>query len=212
MRCWFFRLACGFVLSCCLHAVADAAGADIALVLSERGPAYEEQAQACEYGLFIGEAELLEDLAWRLREDDAVLTVRIADRDGCIWVQFGPSTQLPALDVASEGSLRRTRDILFISEPVRSRPLSLATDALGEAQPLTGLANRIEFGIQVHKALRSAIEEGRRHTLVCMNLDQFKVVNDTSGHQAGDELLRQLAAQIKQAMRSTDVFASPAPA
>ena len=40
-----------------------------------------------------------------------------------------------------------------------------------------------------------------------MDLDQFKVVNDASGHKAGDDLLRQLSAQLKQALRSTDVLA-----
>lgn len=300
---------------------------DMDRAIEDQGQVMARQlAQACEYGLFIGDADLLQDLAHGLRKNDAVLTVRIADRDGRVWVQFGPSTRLPALDIASEGSLSRDHDMLFISEPVRSKPLLIAIDELGEARPqtvgqvtlgisleptrarqrqillnsfllttavliaailmalrlgrdivrpigllaqavekigqgnlhvrlggelggeftilgqgitrmaeelrgfyetlqsriqeataklswqashdpLTGLTNRVEFGVQVDKALRSAMEDGRRHTLVFMDLDQFKVVNDTSGHKAGDELLRQLSAQLRQALRSTDVLA-----
>lgn len=300
---------------------------DMDQAIEEQGLAMARQlAQACEYGLFIGEEGLLEDLAQGLRKNDVVESVRIADRYGRVWVQHGPASQLPALDLASNGSLLRTRDVLYISAPVRSEPLRIATDVLGEAlpqtvgmvtlgisleptrarqrqillnsflltsavlvaailmalrlgrdivrpigllaqtvekigqgnllvrpegdlggefsileqgitrmaeelrglyetlqsriqeataklswqashDPLTGLVNRAEFGVQVDKALRSAIEDGRRHTLVFMDLDQFKVVNDTSGHKAGDELLRQLSAQLKQALRSSDVLA-----
>ena len=111
---------------------------DMDQAIEDQGQAMARQlAQACEYGLFIGEAALLEDLAQGLSKNDAVKTVRIADRYGRVWVQLGAPAQLPAVDLTSEGSLLRTRDALFISEPVRSKPLLIATDVLGEAQSQT---------------------------------------------------------------------------
>ncbi|MDH5455781.1 MAG: EAL domain-containing protein, partial [Gammaproteobacteria bacterium] len=73
---------------------------------------------------------------------------------------------------------------------------------------LTGLINRREFENRIATALegiRSNTEES--HALLYIDLDQFKVVNDTFGHTAGDALLRQLSEQIQAKIRSTDVIA-----
>ncbi|WP_018953602.1 EAL domain-containing protein [Thioalkalivibrio sulfidiphilus] len=72
---------------------------------------------------------------------------------------------------------------------------------------LTGLINRREFEERVREALESARRSGRSHALCYIDLDQFKVVNDTCGHVAGDELLRQLAAALPRHIRDTDTLA-----
>jgi diguanylate cyclase (GGDEF)-like protein/PAS domain S-box-containing protein len=72
---------------------------------------------------------------------------------------------------------------------------------------LTGLINRFEFESRLEAALEGAREQGKRHTLFYMDLDQFKVVNDTCGHVAGDELLKQLAARLHARTRKTDTLA-----
>jgi diguanylate cyclase (GGDEF)-like protein/PAS domain S-box-containing protein len=72
---------------------------------------------------------------------------------------------------------------------------------------LTGLINRLEFESRLEAALESVRETGKRHTLFYMDLDQFKVVNDTCGHIAGDELLKQIAARLHARTRKTDTFA-----
>lgn len=78
---------------------------------------------------------------------------------------------------------------------------------LARHDPLTGLVNRREFEHRLDLALSEAHREGVRHTLLFMDLDQFKLVNDTCGHIAGDELLRQVTLQIQQQMRSGDTLA-----
>lgn len=72
---------------------------------------------------------------------------------------------------------------------------------------LTGLINRREFEHRLERALASALQQGREHVLCYMDLDQFKVINDTSGHGAGDELLRQLALLLKCDLRERDTLA-----
>ncbi len=72
---------------------------------------------------------------------------------------------------------------------------------------LTGLLNRREFEAQLSKALIEVNDESTEHALCYIDLDQFKIVNDTCGHKAGDELLRQLTLQIRKKIRSHDVFA-----
>ncbi|MHB8550234.1 MAG: EAL domain-containing protein, partial [Acidiferrobacterales bacterium] len=73
--------------------------------------------------------------------------------------------------------------------------------------PLTGLANRREFERGLSHLLESAKTLSNSHALLYIDLDQFKVVNDTCGHVAGDELLRQLSTILSQRLRDTDVLA-----
>jgi len=61
---------------------------------------------------------------------------------------------------------------------------------------LTGLINRREFEIRVQRALDGSQATGATHAVCYLDLDQFKVINDTCGHIAGDELLRQLASAL----------------
>jgi diguanylate cyclase (GGDEF)-like protein/PAS domain S-box-containing protein len=72
---------------------------------------------------------------------------------------------------------------------------------------LTGLINRREFEAQIADALHNAKEDGHVHALLYMDLDQFKIVNDTCGHRAGDLLLQLLAKMLQTQMRDTDVLA-----
>ncbi|MEW5966021.1 MAG: EAL domain-containing protein [Pseudomonadota bacterium] len=72
---------------------------------------------------------------------------------------------------------------------------------------LTGLINRREFEQRLERLLQSALQQEREHVLCYMDLDQFKVINDTCGHAAGDELLRQLALLLRANLRERDTLA-----
>jgi diguanylate cyclase (GGDEF)-like protein/PAS domain S-box-containing protein len=72
---------------------------------------------------------------------------------------------------------------------------------------LTNLINRREFENRISHAIESARTESTRHALCYLDLDNFKVVNDTSGHIAGDELLKQLTIQFKLRLREADTLA-----
>jgi diguanylate cyclase (GGDEF)-like protein/PAS domain S-box-containing protein len=72
---------------------------------------------------------------------------------------------------------------------------------------LTGLINRHEFERRVERLLATLKHESGVHALCFMDLDQFKVVNDTCGHSAGDELLRQLSTLLQNTVRHRDTLA-----
>ena len=72
---------------------------------------------------------------------------------------------------------------------------------------LTGLVNRPRFQQRLQAALDAAKVNDSRHALMFLDLDQFKVVNDTCGHRAGDELLRQLATMLRGKLRAGDTLA-----
>jgi diguanylate cyclase (GGDEF)-like protein len=72
---------------------------------------------------------------------------------------------------------------------------------------LTGLINRHRFEQRLTMALRNAKDWNIEHALLYLDLDQFKVVNDTCGHIAGDELLKQLALVLQEQVRESDTLA-----
>lgn len=72
---------------------------------------------------------------------------------------------------------------------------------------LTGLINRYEFDRKTQVAIDDAATGKRVHCLAYLDLDKFKIVNDTCGHMAGDVLLKQLSNHIKAKVRSSDTLA-----
>lgn len=78
---------------------------------------------------------------------------------------------------------------------------------LAHHDPLTGLANRTVFTRELERAVVSLKQDGRRFGVVLIDLDNFKTVNDTLGHAAGDALLIEVTARLKELVRKTDVVA-----
>ncbi len=72
---------------------------------------------------------------------------------------------------------------------------------------LTGLINRREFELRLQRALEGVQMQGGAHALCYLDLDNFKVINDTCGHIAGDEVLRQLSPALQQRIRAHDCLA-----
>jgi len=72
---------------------------------------------------------------------------------------------------------------------------------------LTGLINRAEFEHRLMNALEISLQNNDLHALLYIDLDQFKVVNDSCGHLAGDELLRRLSRRLQNSIRDSDTLA-----
>ncbi|MET1116268.1 MAG: diguanylate cyclase [Comamonas sp.] len=109
-----------------------------------------------------------------------------------------------------------TRRLLTMNEAmeevVRQRTIELEyanqeLERLASSDPLTGLLNRRGFDARLAAALSLAQRSGRPLSVVTIDVDHFKRVNDTYGHDIGDNVLRSLAAQLRNRLRASDAVA-----
>ncbi|MBT9515007.1 MAG: GGDEF domain-containing protein [Acidovorax sp.] len=166
-------------------------------------------------------ALLASALAWmaarRLSEDLYALA------DAASAVEAGhPGSDIPAVHSnrevrqLSQALGRMTHRLLAareaMEEKVRLRTLELeaanrALDLQARTDALTGLLNRRGFETQIAFALALARRSRRPLSLIAVDVDHFKRVNDTYGHEAGDEVLRRLARTLEARLRGSDVVA-----
>ena len=76
-----------------------------------------------------------------------------------------------------------------------------------ETDPLTGLANRSVFQARYRDVIRDSLNHGFASALVQIDLDRFKALNDTFGHEAGDECLREIAIRLRRAFHGAGLVA-----
>jgi diguanylate cyclase (GGDEF)-like protein len=86
-----------------------------------------------------------------------------------------------------------------------NRRRSLILEQMAMTDHLTGLANRVHFDHALESEMASANRTGNSFTLLCMDLDGFKKVNDQFGHASGDEVLCEIARRITTQLRTEDL-------
>jgi len=97
--------------------------------------------------------------------------------------------------------------VLVLHDVRREREYASQLSYQASHDALTGLINRREFEHRLSLALASARDLGRTHAMLYLDLDQFKIVNDTCGHAAGDELMRQISMLLQGRLREGDTLA-----
>ena len=97
--------------------------------------------------------------------------------------------------------------VMVFRDVTQNRLLSRQLSWQASHDALTGLVNRHEFEQQIEQALHLAKLDYQIHALCYLDLDHFKIVNDTCGHLAGDELLRQITILLQEKIRKTDTLA-----
>jgi diguanylate cyclase (GGDEF)-like protein/PAS domain S-box-containing protein len=143
-------------------------------------------------------------LSVAIRRDRAIKSVRptlLIRRDGNeLYIE---STASPIRD----GKGIVTGGVLVFHDVSESRELNRRLSYHASHDILTGLVNRREFENRLERALKSAKARETSYALCYLDLDQFKIVNDSCGHSAGDALLGQLGALLKSKIRWRDTLA-----
>ena len=143
-------------------------------------------------------------LSVSIRRDRAIKSVRptlLIRRDGNeLYIE---STASPIRD----GKGNVTGGVLVFHDVSESRELNRRLSYHASHDILTGLVNRREFENRLERALKSAKARETSYALCYLDLDQFKIVNDSCGHSAGDALLGQLGALLKSKIRWRDTLA-----
>ncbi len=143
-------------------------------------------------------------LAVSIRRNRPIKSVRptlLIRRDGNeLYIE---STASPIRDGRGEV----TGGVLVFHDVSESRELNRRLSYHASHDILTGLVNRREFENRLERALKSARARETSYALCYLDLDQFKIVNDSCGHSAGDALLGQLGALLKSKIRWRDTLA-----
>ena len=127
--------------------------------------------------------------------------VLLCRRDGAQLGIEGNVARLYGPDGEPTGAVIAFRDV------TRWRQMADQLSHQATHDALTGLVNRSEFERRVQGLLDANVDNDQSHSLLYIDLDQFKLVNDTCGHVAGDELLRQLSSVLRVQLRATDTLA-----
>ncbi len=185
--------------------------------------AFAEADDTVQLALAIGlvAALLASALAWLAARRLSVDLYALAD--AATGVEAGrPGSDIPAMQSSrevqqlSQSLGRMTHHLLAareaMEEKVRLRTLELeaanrALDLQARTDALTGLLNRRGFETQMAFAVALARRSSRPLSLITVDVDHFKRVNDTYGHEAGDEVLRRLARTLESRLRGSDVVA-----
>jgi diguanylate cyclase (GGDEF)-like protein/PAS domain S-box-containing protein len=137
----------------------------------------------------------------RTRPIKSVRPMLLIRRDGNeLYVE---STAAPIRDGAGAVS----GGVLVFHDVTESRELNRRLSYHASHDLLTGLVNRREFESRVERALKSAKARESSYALCYLDIDQFKIINDTCGHSAGDVLLGQVGALLKSKVRWRDTLA-----
>lgn len=97
--------------------------------------------------------------------------------------------------------------VLVFHDVTSAREIAGRISHQASHDPLTDLINRREFEQRLTRVLAGSDMQGKGHALLYLDLDQFKVVNDTAGHTAGDELLKTVAGLLRNCLRERDHLA-----
>ncbi|MGH2955586.1 MAG: putative bifunctional diguanylate cyclase/phosphodiesterase [Solirubrobacterales bacterium] len=131
----------------------------------------------------------------------------LAERRETVGVRSDGSTVAIELSVTEMSAGEQRLLVVMIRDIREQKRAEARLRHAAEHDPLTGLPNRSTFEEQLTRHVEYAARYGNAGSVVAVGIDNFKYVNDSLGHEAGDELLREVAGQLQARLRKTDLLA-----
>jgi len=132
-------------------------------------------------------------------EDSRPTVVRMWKKDrSVVWMESTASV------VCDPETGEPTETIVVMRDITRRKTREIKLEELALTDGLTGLWNRRSFDASLEREWKRTLREGSQISLLLLDIDHFKDVNDQDGHQVGDDCLRAVAAAVKGAVRITD--------
>lgn len=117
------------------------------------------------------------------------------------------ATKIAEAEAEKNRELNRTLEQKVLERTQELQAAMEETHYLATHDNLTGLPNRLMFSQLLNHAIHSAKRYHKQFAVLFIDLDRFKIINDTMGHDAGDQLLQEIAARLNQSLRAADVVA-----
>lgn len=131
-------------------------------------------------------------------EQQTLLTHRNGEQVSSVVVSASPS---------HDHERKLTGVVIVLQDVTELRSLARLMSFQASHDPITGLANRRAFEAQLWRAIETRRNQQREHAVCHLDLDQFKLINDSCGHLAGDQLLKQIAELLSEHVREVDSIA-----
>lgn len=112
-----------------------------------------------------------------------------------------------SLNVITDAQGKCTHYVCMFTDISQEKQREQQLEFLAHRDPLTGLSNRNWFTQELQNLVEAAASQSEQMSVILLNLDRFKDVNDSYGHAVGDEVLRHIARQVQAALRPGDVIA-----
>jgi diguanylate cyclase (GGDEF)-like protein/PAS domain S-box-containing protein len=147
--------------------------------------------------VFAGRKELVSSFQEKKRQREATDTT-VAFAESYISIDVTP---LMDIDETARGWIITLRDV------TQRKQEQISLEKLAFHDPLTQLANRRKFDEEVERAIADFSDTKKSFAILYLDLNRFKVVNDTMGHEVGDELLKYVSARLTSTLRKPDILA-----
>jgi len=115
--------------------------------------------------------------------------------------------EMLTISVVNDADGHPTQFVALFSDITTLKEHEHKLEHIAHYDALTGLPNRVLLGDRLHQAMAQAQRHNQKIALVYLDLDGFKAVNDSYGHEVGDQLLIELATRMKQVLREEDTLA-----
>ncbi|MDZ7829034.1 MAG: EAL domain-containing protein [Halofilum sp. (in: g-proteobacteria)] len=188
----------------CIEAVDGAMPSELGGTIQEALHSDHEVVEPDLYGLPEGENAFVD--ATTASGYGAIMVTPIRDQEGTVLgVLAGFAKDVRTLDRNCTDMLREMAQITSIA--IEQHRLSEALIRQAQYDPLTELPNRALLSDRLERAVRDAERAGHNVGVILLDLDEFKLVNDSLGHSAGDELLKEVAGRLQGCLRGGDTVA-----